>query len=83
MSAGACAAKKILCDPESTQLQAITNTFRYLDAQAKSRYKSDPTDPLDMNSDMSKITKPLIDKAFYGLLAYLEPLISDGSEVEE
>jgi hypothetical protein len=61
MSLAACA-KKILCDPDVSQAQAVANTLAFLDEQARSQYSNDPTQILDLKEIVSEIMNPYLKK---------------------
>ena len=67
MSVAACV-KKILCDPDASQLEAIVNVFEFLDAQSYNLYGGDPSEVLDLKEILYESISPQVGEAFKNIL---------------
>jgi hypothetical protein len=63
--------KRILCDPDVTESQAIANAIEFLEQQSQAEYSDDPTEVLNLKTKLSDTVRPHMKKAIDEVVAKL------------
>lgn len=76
MSLQACV-KELLCDPDVSKEKAIYNAKLFLQRQAESLYRKDPSQVLEIKGDIEKLLRPHLERGIQEVVTYLDQKTTD------